>query len=107
MSTIKLCVADHFSFDPEYPERFNWSRTLNPKLQAITQDLAAEIDLRREQWKQAGRTGEEPLIPGLQEALRRIAKIAVWVVMSEAKAALAQMAHNQSKNLAGDLQEIV
>lgn len=89
--TIRLNIKDHFSFDPERPERFNWRLALNPKVQNIGDDIAAEIVLRREEWARSGRSGQDPLIVGMQEALRRIARIAVWVTMTESKARLASM----------------
>ncbi len=87
--TVTLTIAQHFNFQPDHPERFDWSIVVNPKVAAIAQDLAEQIVTRRARWENAKKDGSDPLLTGLQEALRSIATRAVWVTMTVDKATAA------------------
>lgn len=82
---VRLMVEQHFSYRPERPEKFDWSILINPKVQEIALGLAAEITARQEGWQSEEKPGEDPLVPGLRQALRRIAQTAVWATMHEDK----------------------
>ena len=79
--TRRLTVSEHFSFQPEFPERFDWSSIINGRHKELCEVIAEAIVLRRAEWANAGKEGQDPLIPGLQESLRLISERAVWRVM--------------------------
>lgn len=79
--TRRLVVSEHNSFQPEFPERFDWSLAINGRHKELCKQIAEAIVLRRSKWIDTGQTGIDPLIPGLQEALRLMAKTVVWRVM--------------------------
>lgn len=89
---VRLTVNQHFNYRVERPERFDWSILINPKVQEIAGTLAAEIIARQTDWQTEEKPGEDPLIPGLRQALRRIAETAIWATMHENKVLAARAA---------------
>lgn len=89
---VRLAVEEHFAYRPETPERFDWSLVINPRVQEISQDLCKEILVRCEQAVLIGGEDRDPTITGLREALRVIARKAIWATMTEAKARSASSA---------------
>lgn len=85
--TRRLTVSEHHSFQPEFPERFDWSLAINGRHKELCNQLAETIVLRRSKWTDAGQPGIDPLIPGLQEGLRLMAGTVVWRVMQVQTAA--------------------
>lgn len=79
--TQRLTVSQHYGFQPEFPERFDWSLVINGRHRELCELLAEEVLSLREAWMKQGFEGIDPLIPGLQEALRLIADKAVWRVV--------------------------
>lgn len=88
---VRLTVEDHFSYDDRSPEEFDWSLVINPRVQEISRELAEVIFVRRAQAAVTAR-GTDPLVAGLQEALRTIARTAIWATMTESKARSAREA---------------
>lgn len=90
-TAIRLVVEQHHKYRRDTPEAFDWEQVINPKVAAIALNIVQEIKDRRAEWPLLrSRSGQEsdPAIPGLQEALRVIARTAVWNVQSEQKARL-------------------
>jgi len=83
--TVRMTVEQHLRYDPEEPETFNWSLVVNPKIGLLAEALSIEIVRRQDEWEAGSGQEDDPLIPGLREALRHIARIAVWATMVEAK----------------------
>jgi hypothetical protein len=84
--TVRMTVEQHLRYDPERPEAFNWTIVMNPKVQLIAESLSIDIVRRQDEWESGNGQEDDPLIPGLQEALRHIARIAVWATMTKEKA---------------------
>jgi hypothetical protein len=90
--SVKLTVAQHYQFRSEAPEQFDWERVINPKVGGLGVIIARDIMDREAEWTLSGRNGSDPIIPGLREALRLIARTAVWRVQSERRAAVLEAA---------------
>lgn len=78
--TVKIAVTEHNRYQEEAPERWDWELVINHREKEIGNMYAAEIVTRRGAWLNDGKDGVDPLIPGLQEALRLLAKRAIWKV---------------------------
>jgi hypothetical protein len=90
-ATKQLFVSEHFEFDPERPEEFFWkTRVINPKIASLAGALADAIVFREYQWKHTDYV--DPLVAGLRESLRIIARQAVWATMTKDKAEAAVVA---------------
>ena len=87
-TAVRLVVDQHYLYRPEAPELFSWDKVINLKVSAIAQNLVQEIADRRVDWALTRRSGDDPHVCGLQEALRVIARTAVWRVQSEQQARL-------------------
>lgn len=75
---VKLAVTEHPKYQEEAPERFDWNLIINRREADIAAMIATDIIVRRDQWLKAGKQGNEPLIRGLQGALRLLAEKAIW-----------------------------
>jgi hypothetical protein len=87
-TAVRLVVDQHYLYRPEAPELFPWEKVINLKVAAVAQNLVQEIADRRVEWALMRRSGDDPHVCGLQEALRVIARIAIWRVQSEQQARL-------------------
>ena len=84
-NTIRLVVDQHPQYQSEAPELFNWEQVINPKVAGIALLLVQDIKDRRHEWPLTGKKGMDPCLPGLLQALRIIARAAVWSVRTEQK----------------------
>lgn len=102
--SVRLTVERHYQFQSETPEQFDWERIINPKVATVTQMIAQDIKDRQAEWTLSGRNGADPVVAGLREALRIIARTAIWCVQSEQRAAsmeASRLGLNHARHLSG------
>jgi hypothetical protein len=75
---VKLAVTEHPKYQEEAPERWDWDLIINHREKDFAGMIAAEIVTRLGTWLNEGKQGTDPLIPGLQESLRLLARKAIW-----------------------------
>lgn len=98
--TVRLSVKEHYQFQPEHPERFDWSQVINGRHKELCELLAAEIVQRRAVWTNNGHDGVDPLIPGMQEALRVFSDMVIWRVQQVKTARPVTLAQHEEECLA-------
>jgi hypothetical protein len=101
---VRLVVDQHYQYRRDSPEEFDWQQVINPKVASLARTIADEVTDRRNEWPLTGRRGDDPCIPGLQEALRVIARSAVWSVQSEQKIRsneAARLGYHNARHLPG------